>query len=309
MSRSKCADIITACVPVSWAIAIIISETVDATDYYDGFGTGQIVIGIRAYQWGWEYFYPKAIDLSYNLKPSYSSIVGNSLKYSTYPSDSLVSNSFWKAYQIKTSQSLSSSPAHLLLSPSDNSKLTNGVSFNNIGLSSIKDSTAFKKIQYFSKISTGDINSSTLNFSNKFNNVNNLYLNSYKFNDAYSYGTFRQHNYTSLGANLSSNGSLLDLKGSDKFIQFNLNSNPNSNTQNVLTPLIKSSTHNNVNSSSHFKSTLINTSKNLFLNSFYKNNKISNSVLFYPNYKDHVSNSYLNFFSDHYNGLGYHKRR
>jgi hypothetical protein len=31
-------------------MASIISETVDATDYYDGFGTGQIVIGIRAYQ-------------------------------------------------------------------------------------------------------------------------------------------------------------------------------------------------------------------------------------------------------------------
>jgi hypothetical protein len=27
-----------------------VTETVDATDYYDGFGTGQIVIGIRAYQ-------------------------------------------------------------------------------------------------------------------------------------------------------------------------------------------------------------------------------------------------------------------
>jgi hypothetical protein len=52
VSRSKCADLITACVPVSWAASIIISETVDATDYYDGFGTGEIVIGIRAYQWG-----------------------------------------------------------------------------------------------------------------------------------------------------------------------------------------------------------------------------------------------------------------
>jgi heme/copper-type cytochrome/quinol oxidase subunit 2 len=59
VSRSKCADLITACVPVSWALSIIISETVDATDYYDGFGTGEVVIGIRAYQWGWEYFYPK----------------------------------------------------------------------------------------------------------------------------------------------------------------------------------------------------------------------------------------------------------
>jgi hypothetical protein len=50
VSRSKCADLITACVPVSWASAIIITETVDATDYYDGFGTGEIIIGIRAYQ-------------------------------------------------------------------------------------------------------------------------------------------------------------------------------------------------------------------------------------------------------------------
>jgi hypothetical protein len=37
-------------VPVTWAASIIISETVDAADYYDGFGSGEIVIGIRAYQ-------------------------------------------------------------------------------------------------------------------------------------------------------------------------------------------------------------------------------------------------------------------
>jgi hypothetical protein len=51
VSRSKCADMITAIVPVSWAISIIVSETVDATDYYDGFGTTEIVISIRAAQW------------------------------------------------------------------------------------------------------------------------------------------------------------------------------------------------------------------------------------------------------------------
>jgi heme/copper-type cytochrome/quinol oxidase subunit 2 len=79
--------LITACVPVSWAASIIISETVDATDYYDGFGTGEIVIGIRAYQWGWEYFYPKNIDLNYNLRMTYSSMLGNSLKYSTTSSN------------------------------------------------------------------------------------------------------------------------------------------------------------------------------------------------------------------------------
>lgn len=82
VSRSKCADLITACVPVSWAIAIIISETVDATDYYDGFGTGELIIGIRAYQWGWEYFYPKNIDLNYNLNVASSNIFGRSILYS-----------------------------------------------------------------------------------------------------------------------------------------------------------------------------------------------------------------------------------
>jgi heme/copper-type cytochrome/quinol oxidase subunit 2 len=73
-------------------MSIIISETVDAADYYDGFGTGEIVIGIRAYQWGWEYFYPKSIDLHYNVNPSYSVVVGNSLKYNTGNTNTLNAN-------------------------------------------------------------------------------------------------------------------------------------------------------------------------------------------------------------------------
>jgi hypothetical protein len=47
---SAAASSFTATVPVTWAASIIISESVDATDYYDGFGSGEIVIGIRAYQ-------------------------------------------------------------------------------------------------------------------------------------------------------------------------------------------------------------------------------------------------------------------
>jgi len=31
-------------------MSIIISASVNATDYYDGFGTGEFTIGIRAYQ-------------------------------------------------------------------------------------------------------------------------------------------------------------------------------------------------------------------------------------------------------------------
>ena len=237
VSRSKCADLITACVPVSWAMAIIISETVDAADYYDGFGTGQIVIGIRAYQWGWEYFYPKTIDLNYNVKPSYSSVIGNSLKYTNSSSENLSSNSFWKSYQRKNMQSISSSPAHLLLSPSDNSKLISGASFNNVGLSSVKDSSAFKKIQYFSKTNNQPCTTNISHFNNRYNKINSMYLNTSKFNDAYSYGTFRQHNFMSLNANLSSFESLLDNKGVNKFVNFTLNSNSKllKNTWNTLT--------------------------------------------------------------------------
>ena len=50
VSRSKCADLITGIIPVTWAASIIISESVDAADYYDGFGSGKIIRGIRAYQ-------------------------------------------------------------------------------------------------------------------------------------------------------------------------------------------------------------------------------------------------------------------
>lgn len=50
VSRSKCADLITATIPLTWALSILISESFDAVDYNDGFGTGELVIGIRAYQ-------------------------------------------------------------------------------------------------------------------------------------------------------------------------------------------------------------------------------------------------------------------
>jgi hypothetical protein len=48
----------------------------------------------------------------------------------------------------------------------------------------------------------------------------------------------------------------------------------------------------------------MNTSKNLFLNSSYKNNKISNSILFYPNYSTCINNNYLNFLKYILNNTG-----
>jgi len=31
-------------------VSIIVSESTDATDYYDGFGTSEVVVGVRAFQ-------------------------------------------------------------------------------------------------------------------------------------------------------------------------------------------------------------------------------------------------------------------
>lgn len=219
VSRSKCADLITACVPVSWAASIIISETVDATDYYDGFGTGEIVVGIRAYQWGWEYFYPKGIDLNYNVKPSYSEMVGNSLKYSNSSSTNTETNSVWKSYQNKNLQSLSNSPAHVLISPMGKDSNINFTNYSKVGLSTIKDSSAFKKIQYHSKTNPQSLYSDSSNYSQRYSKLYNLYLNSNNLNDSYNYGTFRQHSYSSLASTTTQYA--LESRSVDKLLSYN----------------------------------------------------------------------------------------
>lgn len=78
VSRSKCGDLITATVPVSWATSIIIHESTDAIEFNDGFGSTEMALGIRAYQWGWEYYYPKDLDLL--LNDSHGKLIGNSIK-------------------------------------------------------------------------------------------------------------------------------------------------------------------------------------------------------------------------------------
>jgi hypothetical protein len=224
VSRSKCADLITACVPVSWAAAIIISETVDAADYYDGFGTGEIVIGIRAYQWGWEYFYPKGIDLNYNVKPSYSTLVGNSIKYDNSSSKNLEANSLWKSYQSKSTQSLSSTPSHILLSPSSRSSNVNLLDFSKVGLNTLSESTAFKKIQYFSKVSPQSLYS-TSSIENKYSKLSDLYLKSSATSGSYNYGTLRQHAYTTSASNQYKAG-LLDKNSVDTMLDYNFSMSP-----------------------------------------------------------------------------------
>lgn len=237
VSRSKCADLITACVPVSWAMSIIISESVDAADYYDGFGTGEIVIGIRAYQWGWEYFYPKNIDLSYNINPTYSTLTGNSLKYTKTTEATAGTNQFWKAMRSESNINLSSTPTHSILSPSDNNKILNFINFKNIGDNTINNANAFKKIQTSTKTNVNDLFNSSSDFSLKYNKINNLYLTDLQPQESLAYGIKRQHEYGSVTSLSNSSATCLDNKSVSKLLDYNfkyLSKQNNSTTLDIL---------------------------------------------------------------------------
>jgi hypothetical protein len=200
--------------------------------------------------------------LNYNVKPSHSIFAGNSLKYNNTSSKSLDSNSFWKSYQGKQSQNISISPSHLLLSPTDNSSTVNLSDFSKVGLSSMKDSSAFKKIQYYSKSPANQLfDSSTLSYD-KFSTLNNLYQTSSKLSNSKDYYTDRQDNYTSLLATQLGTNSNLEAKAVDKYLAYNFNlssKTSNLNSPNSLnTELIKEK------SSDSNSSTRLNNTINVF---------------------------------------------
>nr|YP_011027882.1 cytochrome c oxidase subunit 2 [Euplotes vannus]UPM52092.1 cytochrome c oxidase subunit 2 [Euplotes vannus] len=108
VSRSKCGDLITATVPVSWAASIIIHESTDAIEFADGFGSTDVAIGIRAYQWGWEYYYPKGLNLTNQLNDT--NFLGNSLSSTSALVDDSLST--FKAASINSDYAMFTLSAH-----------------------------------------------------------------------------------------------------------------------------------------------------------------------------------------------------
>ena len=122
-------------------------------------------------------------------------------------------------------QNSTNTPAHLLLSPSDNAKVLNFMNFNHFGTSTLKDSTAFKKIQYFSKTNPQGLFSNTSEMSLRYQKLTNLYLNDTLPTNSFAYGTLRQHNFSSTMATTNSFNSLLDPASLNKFLDYNVASN------------------------------------------------------------------------------------
>ena len=279
VSRSKCGDLITACVPVTWAVSIIVSESTDAMDLYDGFGASELIVGIRAYQWGWEYYYPKSIDLQYNVRPSYSTFIGNSLKYNSSSEKTLNTNQLWKFYQNKK-EDLVVTPAHLLTLPVDNNKVFNFMNFKNIGANTAQESSAFKKIRMHSKLYNTNLVHTPTTFTNKYVKLNSLYTNENSLHDSLNYGLKRQHNLTSTAAITSTYSTFLDKNSIDKFLTSNLQYNSDKNETDIFSTNLNTFSKKQIN-----KLNLTNLNR---LNVLFESNSILNSkgfinLLTYPN--------------------------
>ena len=137
---------------------------------------------------------------------------------------------------------LSSTPASIILSPTDNSKILNFINFNRIGSNTINNTNAFKKIQSSSKSNTQNLFNTSSDFTNKYLKINNLYLNDLTLQNSSAYGIKRQHEYVSNYSSINQTGSYLDNKSVSKLLDYNFNRAGVDTPQNLTnSPIISNS--------------------------------------------------------------------
>jgi hypothetical protein len=111
----------------------------------------------------------------------------------------------------------------------------NLLDFSKVGLTPLSDSSAFKKVQYFSKVNPQSLYTQS-SIENKYSKLSDLYLKSSNLTNSYNYGTLRQHNYTVAASNQYKQG-MLDKKSVDTMLNYNYNiagqNNPNFSNEHV----------------------------------------------------------------------------
>jgi len=116
-------------------------------------------------------------------------------------------------------------PSHLLLVPSDSNKIINLLNFNDIGINSLNESNAFKKIRAFSKTNNTDLFSSYSKFNSKFYTFSKFANSETDVNDFPVLSGKRQFSFLS-ATNLINNPTLsLDVSAFKKLIKLNFKSN------------------------------------------------------------------------------------
>jgi hypothetical protein len=175
--------------------------------------------------------------------------------------------------------------------------------FTDLGIDHLKDSTTFKKIQYFSKSNPQKLYSNANEFTLKYKKISDLYLSDAELLTVNNYGLKRQHNYTSQKSALNNSNTLLDSKSVDKMMSYNygISNSNNSTSENTFkfynnkSPLpTTTSTIMLNNTLSNATSTKVNLSINSnssfdekpsFLNSENDNNQLTNPLKYALNNK------------------------
>ena len=115
-------------------------------------------------------------------------------------------------------------PAHLLLVPSDISGTANFINFRDIGVSTLRESSAFSKIRNFSKAYSTQLALTPTYFTSKYQQLHSLYMNESSILPTSSFGVQRQHNVaaiSTLGNGFSS--TLLDGRSFTQFLDSSTN--------------------------------------------------------------------------------------
>jgi len=106
--------------------------------------------------------------------------------------------------------------------------------FSDLGIDNLKDSSTFKKIQYFSKSNPQKLYTNLDEFSLKYKKISDLYLSDDEFLSTPSYSIKRQHNYISKKSLLNNSHTLLDPKSISTMLNYNYNLTAQSNLNQLL---------------------------------------------------------------------------
>jgi len=107
--------------------------------------------------------------------------------------------------------------------------IINFLDFNSVGARTSDASTAYKRIQRFSKVNPQLLFGNTSDYSLRYNKLANLYFNETEFLDSSSHSTSRQHNFLSSKALTTNFISKVDNDNLDMFFKYNFNYNQNNN--------------------------------------------------------------------------------
>ena len=166
-NRSKCGDFFIGVSPLVWAFWATADDFIDLTADHFNFGnlnatdmiqldTTDMIIKTNEYGWGWEYYYPKNLDLNCNIKKNYSVFIANSLKYGKISNVNNTNTNVWDFSQNKQYDFVVT-PTHPLLLPIDNYKTLNFFYLNDAKKNSFYQLSLHKQILILSKFFIHDI--------------------------------------------------------------------------------------------------------------------------------------------------------